>query len=485
MCSTCTIFATLFEQEANNMIINITTTHYPATDLGFLLHKHPDRFQTFDLSVGKVHVFYPEKSEEKTTVSMLLDIDPIDMVRNARRAGNDAFALAHYVNDRPYVASSFMSAALSKVFSSAMNGNCKEKPWLVDQIFPFEVLITSIPAPKGGETLIRKFFEPLGYQVEITRHPLDVQFPEWGESRYYTLKLTHRLTTKTLLSHLYILLPALDNNKHYYVSENDLDKLLKKGEGWLKDHPEKEQIIRRYLVNIRSLSRQALDSLNDDEAQEETEDEIDNKTGKQSFKVPLNNRRINLVVEKLVESGAKRVLDIGCGEGKLIRQLLKYNQFSEIVGMDVAYNALVRTKERLHFDEMSPNQKERVRLLQGSLTYRDKRMEGFDAAAVVEVIEHIDLNRLKAFERVLFEFAKPKTVVLTMPNKEYNVMWERLESDEMRHDDHRFEWTRQEFATWAKSIGQVYNYEVEIVPIGDEEENIGAPSQMAIFNYGN
>jgi len=469
----------------NLMILNITTTHYPATDLGFLLHKHPDRFQTFDLSVGKVHVFYPESSEEKTTVSMLLDIDPIDMVRNARRAGTDAFALAHYVNDRPYVASSFMSAALSKVFSSALNGNCKEKPWLVEQIFPFEALITSIPAPKGGETLIRKFFEPLGYQVEITKHPLDPQYPEWGESRYYTLKLSHRLTLKTLLSHLYVLIPALDSNKHYFVGENDLDKLLNKGEGWLKQHPEKEQIIRRYLIHIRSLSRQALDRLSDDEASEDTDDVMIEEAGKQTLKEPLNNKRINMVVEKLTESGAKRILDLGCGEGKLLRQLLKYKQFDEIVGMDVSYNALVRAKERLHFDEMSPAQKERIRLLQGSLTYRDKRLEGFDAAAVVEVMEHIDPNRLKAFERVLFECAKPKTVVLTMPNKEYNVMWERLEVDEMRHDDHRFEWSRQEFAEWAKTTGKMYNYEVEIVPVGDEEENIGAPSQMAIFSYRN
>jgi len=366
-----------------------------------------------------------------------------------------------------------------------MNGNCKEKPGLVEQKLPLEVLITSLPAPKGGETLIRKFFEPLGYQMEITRHPLDARFPEWGESRYYTLKLTHTLAIKSLLSHLYILISALDYNKHYFVSENDLDKLLKKGEGWLKEHPEKEQIIRRYLINLRSLSRQALDRLNDDEAQEETDDDLIDETGKQTLIKSLNNRRINRIVEKLLESGAKRVLDLGCGEGKLIRQLLTYKQFSEIVGMDVSYNALLRTKERIHFDEMSPKQKERIRLFQGSLTYHDKRLEGFDAATVVEVLEHIDLNRLKAFERVLFEFAKPKTVILTMPNKEYNVMWERLEPDELRHGDHRFEWTRQEFAEWASSTGKIYNYEVEILPIGDEEANIGAPTQMAIFSYKN
>jgi 3' terminal RNA ribose 2'-O-methyltransferase Hen1 len=467
------------------MILNITTTHKPATDLGYLLHKHPDKFQTFELSVGKVHVFYPEVGEGKTTISLLLDIDPIDMVRGARNLGGEGFALGQYVNDRPYVASSFMSVALSKAFSTAMNGKCKDKPELVDMKLPFEVSIASIPAPKGGEVLIRKLFEPLGYKVELTRHPLDNKFPEWGDSKYYTLKLYNNITTKELLSHLYVLIPTLDNDKHYFVSVSEIEKLLQKGEGWLKDHPEKEQIIRRYLINLNSLSRQALERLGEGEAIEDSGDEFVEKTETQKRKETLHDKRIKLVAEKLVESGAERVSDLGCGEGKLIRQLIKHKQFSEIVGVDVSYNELLKAKERLHFDEMSPKQKERINLFQGSLTYRDKRLEGFDAAAVVEVIEHLDLNRLKAFERVLFEFSKPRTVVLTTPNKEYNVMWEKLDAEDMRHDDHRFEWTRHEFAEWANRIGETYNYKVEILPIGDEEENVGAPSQMAIFKYGN
>ena len=228
------------------MILNISTTHRPATDLGYLLHKHPDKFQTLDLSVGKVHIFYPETSEERTTISLLLDIDPIDMVRGARNLGGDHFTLGHYINDRPYVASSFMSVALSKAFSSAMNGKCKDKPELVDLKFPFEVCIAVIPAPKGGGTLIRKLFEPLGYEVELTKHHLDDKFTEWGDSKYYTLRLKHTITAKELLSHLYVLIPTLDNDKHYFVSESEIEKLLEKGAVWLKEHPEREQIIRRY-----------------------------------------------------------------------------------------------------------------------------------------------------------------------------------------------------------------------------------------------
>ncbi|MDR1529322.1 MAG: 3' terminal RNA ribose 2'-O-methyltransferase Hen1 [Burkholderiales bacterium] len=467
------------------MILNITTTRQPATDLGYLLHKHPDKFQTFELSVGKAHVFYPEKSEEKTTISLLLDIDPIDMVRGARNLGGDGFALGHYINDRPYVASSFMSVALSKAFSSAMNGKCKDKPELVDVKFPLKVTIAVISAPRGGEMLIRKIFEPLGYKVELTRHRLDEKFPEWGESKYYTLELSHTVTIKELLSHLYVLIPTLDNDKHYFVSAQEIDKLLKKGEGWLKEHHEREQITRRYLIGLDSLSRQALERLSEGEDVDGPGDELIEKTGIQKRKETLHDERIKLVVEKIVESGATRVLDLGCGEGKLIKQLVKQKQFSEITGMDVSYHELLKAKERLRYDEMPPKQKERVNLFQGSLTYQDKRLEEFDAAAVVEVIEHLDLNRLKAFERVLFEFAKPKTVVLTTPNQEYNIMWENLDAEDVRHGDHRFEWTRKEFAEWANKIGKVYHYGVELLPVGDEVENIGAPSQMAIFSYGN
>lgn len=465
------------------MLLNITTTHKPATDLGYLLHKHPDKLQSIDLSIGKAHVFYPENSEEKTTASLLLDIDPIDMVRGGRNLSWKGFSLGQYVNDRPYVASSFMSVAIAKAFSTAMNGTCNKKPELVNIKMPFEVNISVLPAPKGGEMLIRKMFEPLGYQVEVERHVLDEKFVDWGESKYYSVKLKHIIALHELLSHLYVMIPALDNDKHYYISENETEKLLEKGKGWLAGHPEKEQITKRYLLNLRSLSRKALKQLNDDS---ETEELIeDAKTEEVKKKETLHQKRLSLVLEKLKESGAKKVLDLGCGEGKLIRMLLKERQFEKIAGMDVSYQELTKCKDRLHWDEMAPRQKDRIELFQGALTYKDKRLEGFDAAAIVEVIEHLDENRLKSFERVVFECAKPKTVVLTTPNGEYNVLFENMEAETMRHTDHRFEWTRNEFETWAKQVAKTNNYTVQFLPIGGEDEKVGAPSQMAIFKYGN
>ncbi|MBD0402522.1 3' terminal RNA ribose 2'-O-methyltransferase Hen1 [Flammeovirga sp. EKP202] len=460
------------------MLLNITTTHQPASVLGFMLHKHPDKLQTVKLSIGKAHVFYPESSEEKTTVSLLLDIDPIDMVRGGRNLSGKGFALGQYVNDRPYVASSFMSVALSKAFSTAMNGKCSHDPSLVDVEMPFEVSLTSLPAPKGGELLIRNMFEPLGYEVELERYTLDEKFTEWGDSKYFTLNLKHILKLKDLLSHLYVLIPALDNDKHYFVSNNEVEKLLDKGKEWLKNHPEKEQITKRYLFNLSHLSRKALEQLRDEDvAENEVEENVKKET--------LHTQRLKLVLEKLLASGAKNVIDLGCGEGKLIRMLIKEKQLEKIVGMDVSYQDLTKCRERLHWEEMAPKQKERIDLFQGALTYQDDRLAGFDAATIVEVIEHMDESRLQSFERVVFEFAKPKTVFLTTPNGEYNVLYESMEENTMRHTDHRFEWTRAEFETWANKVAETYNYTVSFLPIGEEDSKVGAPSQMAIFNHGN
>ncbi len=459
------------------MLLTITTTHKPATDLGFLLHKHPDKFQSLDLSIGKAHIFYPDSSKDKTTIALLLDIDPIDMVRGKNISGKE-FSLGQYVNDRPYVASSFMSVALSKAFSTAMNGKCAVNPELVDVKMPFEVKIAVLPAPKGGEILIRKLFEPLGYKLKLQRHILDGKFKDWGDSKYFTLELSHTITTKELLSHLYVLIPALDDDKHYFVSQQEIDKLLEKGKGWLKSHPEKEQITRRYLIHLSSFARQALERLNEGQKIEYIQ-ELKNT---EERKKTLNQKRLDSVLEQLKNTRAEKVLDLGCGEGKLIRMLLKQKQFKEIAGMDVSYSALSKAKDSLHWEEMAPKQKERIELFQGSLTYKDKRLEGYDAAAILEVIEHLDECRLESFERVVFEFAKPKTIILTTPNSEYNIMFKNMGS--MRHKDHRFEWTRKEFETWAKGVAERNNYKVEFLPIGDWDEKVGAPTQMGIFTTG-
>lgn len=482
------------------MLLTITAEGENAAALSFLLHKHPDKLQQVELSVGAASIFYPECRKEKVTAALLLDIDPIGMVRNAKNFAGKDFLLGQYVNDRPYVASSFMSSAISKAFSSAMNGSCKEHPEFIDMPLALTAKISVLPAPRGGELLIKRLFEPLGYTVEAERHLLDTQFSEWGYGKYFTLTLKNTLALKDLLSHLYVLIPVLDNEKHYFITQNEVEKLLQKGKGWLEQHPEREIIVSRYLINLKSLVRSAFEVLQavedgiipdtDNEAEQDELTKIEDTAAAHTQlqkvkKERLHDIRLKLVAEKLKQSGAASVIDLGCGDGKLLRLLLKEKQFTRIAGTDVSYSELEKSQDKLHWNEMPEKQRERLSLFQSSLTYRDKRFSGFDAAAVVEVIEHLDPNRLPALEKSLFTYAKPQTIVLTTPNREYNVRYENLSAGKVRHSDHRFEWTRSEFEAWAERVARENNYTVAFFPVGEEEENIGAPSQMAVFTYGN
>jgi 3' terminal RNA ribose 2'-O-methyltransferase Hen1 len=460
------------------MLLTLTTTHTPATDLGYLLHKHPERCQSFELSFGEAHVFYPEVSPERTTAALLLDVDPVGMVRGKHR--EQSFLLGHYVNDRPFVASSFLSVALSQVFGTAMSGRCKDREELAQTPIPLTARLDVLPV-RGGEDLLRRMFEPLGYTVEATRLPLDDRFPEWGESPYFSVTIHGTQRLSELLMHLYVLIPVFDNEKHYFVGEDELEKLLAKGEGWLAAHPEKEAITRRYLGHRKSLYREALERLNDEGGMPNDETEDDDPSPLATPELSLHEQRLGAVLAALRASGAKSVLDLGCGEGKLLRDLLADRQFEKIVGMDVSIRSLEIAHRRLKFDRLPPKQAERITLLHGSLIYRDDRLANFDAAAVVEVIEHLDPPRLSALERVLFEFARPRTVVLTTPNREYNVKWDTLPAGHLRHSDHRFEWTRAEFQTWSNRVAAEHGYAVRFLPVGPVDELIGAPSQMGVF----
>ncbi len=462
------------------MLLSLTTTHIPATDLGYLLHKNPARLQTFTLSFGKAHVFYPEAHAERCTAVLLLDVEPVGLVRRDNRS---AFALEQYVNDRPYAASSFLSVAIAEVYGTALNGKSKERPELAAAPIPLEARITALPC-REGETLLRRLFEPLGYALSATPYPLDNAFPTWGQSAYFTVTLRATQTLQTLLAHLYVLIPVLDDDKHYFVGSDEVEKLLRHGEGWLSQHPERTLITRRYLRHYRSLTHQALNRLVAPELPQlaEQQDQPAAEEDAVEQTTSLHQQRLGAVLAALKSSGARRVLDLGCGEGRLLAMLLKDPHFSEIVGMDVSHRALEIAAERLNIERLPEAARNRIRLLHSSLMYRDPRLQGFEAAAVVEVIEHLDPPRLAAFERSLFEFARPKTIIITTPNVEYNVMWESLPAGNFRHKDHRFEWTRHEFQTWAQRICQRFGYRVRFLPIGEVDATVGAPSQMGIFS---
>ena len=460
------------------MLLTITTTHTPATDLGYLLHKHPDRVQDFSLTFGKATVFYPEATEERCTAALLLDVDPVGLVRKDRRR-QQTFALRQYVNDRPYAATSLMSVAIAEVLGSALNGRCRDREELVDQPIPLEVHLPALPC-RGGEALLHKLFEPLGYSLDVQQHILDSNFPQWGNSRYFAITLHNTVRLADLLSHLYVLIPVLDNDKHYWVGEDEVEKLLRRGEGWLASHPEQEFIAQRYLLYKKSLTcalmeRLAEETLDFDEQkqqQDTQEEEVEKKIG-------LHELRLEWVCNMLRESGAKSILDLGCGEGKLLMLLAKEKQFERVVGVDISLRGLEIAERKIN--RLPERVQDRISLLQGALTYRDRRVEGYDAAALVEVIEHLEPERLEAFERSVFETAKPGTVVITTPNSEYNAMWPALPAGKFRHSDHKFEWTRAEFAEWATRMAEQYGYDVTFHPVGPEEAELGAPSQSGVF----
>lgn len=459
------------------MLLTITTTHRPATDLGYLLVKHPDRVHTASTSVGTAHVLYPEATEQRCTAALLLEVEPAKLTRLRDRGAG--FALSQYVNDRPYAASSLLSVAMSRVFSSALKGNSRDRPELAETPIPLELQVPALSCVAGPE-LVERVFAPLGWQVDAV--PVPLLPPAWGNSRYLSLTLRGTLRLADALNHLYVLLPVLDGAKHYWVATDEVDKLLRAGTGWLAGHPDRDLIVSRYLAHQRSLARQALDQLSEedssacDEADDAVEEEADLPAGRAQ---PLAQRRRDTVRAALAASGASRVLDLGCGSGQLLVELARDSRYSEIVGADVSSSALLQAERRI--GRLADRQRDRITLVQTALTYADARLAGYDAAVLMEVIEHVDEPRLPALARAVFGRARPGTVVVTTPNAEYNVRFPALAAGHLRHHDHRFEWPRNRFAAWAGQVADEYGYTVDIRPVGEEDPEVGPPTQLAVF----
>lgn len=460
------------------MLLTITYEGEHTQELGYLLHKNPERAQQFELSYGKAYVFYPEVSDTRTTAALLLDIDPLDLARG--KVGSKDGGLFDYVNDRPYASTSFMSTAIVRFFGTAMNGRCDKRQELADT--PLKLTATLSSLKDNGDTeLAKEMFGPLGYEVKTQRTKLDDSFPEWGISPYIDLTISGTVKLSELLNHIYVLIPVFDKRKHYYISEDEIQKLLDHGEGWLADHPYKEKITRRYFTARKSYARKALDILlSDDMIETESAEEAENTEEKEE-RTPLNTQRMETVKNAVLASGASSVIDLGCGECRLTSLLLNEQQIKKVTACDVSVAELEKAAQRLHLDRMQPYRRNKLTLIQASLTYRDKRFEGYDCACVIEVIEHIEPMRIPAFERAVFEFAAPRTVILTTPNREYNANYEHMQENTLRHGDHRFEWTREEFRAWTEHICEKFGYTCKISGIGDADENLGSPTQMGVF----
>ncbi len=463
------------------MLLTITNSQSSADDLSYLLHKHPDRLQTFSTSFGSAHVFYPVSTATCCSAAVLLDVDPIGLIRSRKGKGAPTFALQQYVNDRPYVISSFMSVTLSKVLGSALSGRCERRPELVEKPLALRVELSVLPC-RGGESFLRSLFEPLGYTVEAERLPLDERFADWGLSSYYRVVLSRHCPLHEFLSHLYVLIPVLDDEKHYWVSDDEVGKLLRKGETWLAEHPQKEIITRRYLRYQPRLMKRALTELGELDSADEAQAAGDRAESRLEQPLRLNDLRYETVLEQVKESQPRSVVDFGCGEGKLLKQLLSVKNLDRVVGVDVSVRALEVAASRLRLDRLPERQRQRIALLHGSLMYRDTRLDGFDVGCLVEVIEHLDPARLAALERVVFECARPTRVIVTTPNVEYNALFPTLEAGRFRHADHRFEWSRVEFQSWASGIGNRFGYRVAFGGVGKVDADLGWPTQMGVFD---
>ncbi len=491
------------------MLVTITATRpagagWPATDLGYLLAKNPGRVQTFEHAFGRSRVFYPQADDAVCTAALLLEIDPIALVKTRNLESAD-FSLSQYVNDRPYAASSLLAVALGQVFRTAIRGASKERPLLAATALPLTLHLPAVPA---NAALIERLFAPMGWDVAAEPIALDPAFPDWGASRYCDVTLTGVLRLADALSQLYVLLPVLDGAKHYWISAEEVDKLLRAGEAWLPGHPDRELITRRYLGRRPALVHTALGRLA--ESDEVAESELDNaidadeatatetqpqaaaagepETAEQPAIAPAEARKLSLAIHRreavlaaLKDVGAKRVLDLGCGGGALLRALMHDRFFTEIVGVDVSARALQYATRSLHLDRQPEMVTRRMTLKQGSLTYTDSALKGYDAAVLMEVIEHVDPPRLGALEHAVFGAARPTAVIVTTPNAEYNVLYEMLEAGRMRHRDHRFEWTRAQFTDWAQRVGATHGYSVEYRSVGDVDPVHGASTQLAVF----
>ncbi|MBL7521930.1 3' terminal RNA ribose 2'-O-methyltransferase Hen1 [Frankia sp. CNm7] len=563
------------------MLLTLTTTARPATDLGFLLHKHPDRAQRFDTAAGGAHVFYPEATEERCTAALLLDIDPVGLVRGKgpRARGGEA----HYVDDRPYAASSLLAVAMAAVFATAMTGTCKARPELATTPIPLEIRVPALPCRRGGAALVERLFAPLGWRVAALPAPLDPLFPEWGPAAHHDVTLRGTARLADALTQLYVLLPVLDDTKHYYVGRDEIDKLVREGANWLPGHPERGLIARRYLAHRTGLASAALSRLGGVEdipdegvstgfepgllategeagSDLETGFELEGGSGLEAERPEAGGEterpeagggappgggragdtqtgdaqaagaqtagaqtagaqtagaqtagaedagageeeppggtdqeapaarqpslavlRRRAVLDVLRSAGARRVADLGCGDGRLVGDLLADPRFTEIVAVDVSHRALELAARRLRVDRLPDRVRARLRLVASSLTYRDARIAGLDAAVLSEVVEHVDPPRLGALAAALLGEARPRLVVITTPNVEYNVRYEGLAPGALRHRDHRFEWTRDEFAGWVEDLVARYPYTARLGGGGAADPELGAPTQLAVL----
>lgn len=480
------------------MFISIEAAGERANELSYLLHKHPDKLQSFVLSTGTAHVFYPRYEEQVCKVVLVQELDTEALAKGAkkRRASSAVEDIRNYVNDRPYAANSITAQALTRVFSSAVNANATTRPELQEREWQLTIEIAAL-SPTTGPEVIHKLFAPLGWRIELDNIALNDANPQWGGSEYYNVTLKGSATLSQALRQVAALIPVIDDSKHYWVGEDEPAKLLRLGAGWLEEHPERKLVLRNSLAHQRELI-QSYEELARTSAA--TTGLAERAAGGSQLATSANGsirgaqelpvapisaslwqERHEAVLGALEALGAHTVADVGCGEGKFLQRLVAQPRYSRILGSDVSAKSLERAALKINLTELSDDQRQRISLIHSSLNYRDDRLKGFEAIVLMEVIEHLETEWLEKLVQNTFGAAAPRAVIVTTPNQEYNSLYPSLSAGTMRHPDHRFEWTRAEFRSWAESVGENYGYVVDFQGIGPEDEEAGTATQMAIF----
>lgn len=429
--------------------------------ISYLLSKNPDNLYERNHKGHLVRLFYSKFTEEEVEVTIFVTPDPIELLQNR----SNSYDITHYINDREFAVSSIFTSFVRSALGTALNGQPKEEylKW-VSYRFPFKFQFGPV-ASTFSDLQIKDLFEPIGYEVSISRPEIDyaIDLKEKSSARMITLSANQ--TLQDALRHLFVLIPVIDDYKHYFIDEKEIEKLQRYGEGWLEEHPKRDSIYRQALRFKEIYSQVERPS-----SQEQTDEE--------AKKVRLNDLRYGKIVEKAEIMRPKSIVDFGSGEGKLSLRLGFLEGVKEILAVEPSEIENLKAKRRFEKVKDQPNFVE-PETLWGSLFYFDERLKGKDLIILCEVIEHIDEYRLpKAMDMILHQYT-PESLIITTPNKEYNVVYDMEEN--YRHSDHRFEWTRQEFREWCHARNHQNLYELEFLGIGQEHLSQGFPTQMCVF----
>ena len=454
-----------------------------------LLSKNPNNvYDRTDKGV-RVRMVYTTATERETEVLMHAEPDPVDLVRGTP----DGYDITQYINDREFVTSSLFCSYIRSALGTALNGKPKEAyaRWVGH---PFDMELSFGPVASDlPDRAIEELFSPLGYAVTLERDELTYTFDLKKKSTVRRIILRGQVTVQNALRQLFLLIPVLDNYKHYFISEDEIDKIKRYGEGWLDSHPLKEMIIKRTLrfaELIRQYERQegalsapaeAVNAEEDNVSTEGKGDGIDDPSLQEDPPVRLNELRYRAITDVVAGLPLKRrIVDMGAGEGKLSARLAYIPGVESILAVEPSGQSRLRAMERFAKLEERSGIAAMPEPIIGSLFYFDEQLQNQDVMILCEVIEHIDAYRLNGIMDTIMNEYQPEVLLVTTPNKEYNQVY-AMERESFRHHDHRFEWTRAELAAQCEMWTKQAEYTFEIRGIGEYAEGFGQPTQLVIF----